>query len=963
MKRVFISVTGALCLLAQLAAEAQPVTEYVVANHYDINSGLSNNTVHDILLDSEGFIWLATRSGLNRFDGKNFKVYQHEPGVQYTLSSSFIWTILEDSQNNLWVGTSGGGLNLFDRKSGRFHSFEHDTSNPNSISFNTVTALFEDSEGTLWIGTEGGGVNVLEHYVISEDEVSAHFIRISELDVEKGGLPVDIVLDIDEDKYGNVWIATYGEGVYRYHRETGEFEKAFTDADPHTMSLHADGDGRIWIGTKYGGIYIYELKSDQYVQADLENQAVPIDTNFIWPVITDSYGSVWVGSFGRGLFRADVDSDALIDVKDRVEVEGAHILSIIEDDDGLIWIGTDNSGFTVVASQNHFTKPDWKFSGNTELESLNILYYYEDSADRVWLGTGSGLYIKREENKPFERFYDIPSNKLVEHITESSAGEILISTNIGLYKVSSETMLTQRVELNIEDSSISIIDRVNHILETDDAYWVSTNAGLIKLDHEFDLIEHYRYQENHPQGLSGNNIRKSIYQDGDIWVLAAHAGVSVINQDGSVATFTVDSHGHKGLLTDRVSDIVVLPNGDAWITTLDAGLFFYKSDEDLFEQFQLSGSAASNTIHRILKASENRFLLATQEGLHSFDIREMGSVRIYFHSRDRSQYTGRIFPTSSHGILVTQNSGAMFLSNENLISDRVYEAPVRFTDIQVNYSPIHTFGDEWLHTGLSLNHYEKSLLFEFALLDYHNPNLNRYDYMLEGIDDTWIHAGERNMANYSNLPSGNFTFKIRASGPAGIISSSVIELPIAISTPFWETWWFRFLTIGSFLFGCYCLYRYRLKYILKEEKVRLGLAKDLHDDVSSTLSSISFFAQAIKRPGSTDLDKERFLKLISQSSDEAKEKINDIIWVIHPKDDSWETLLLKCKRYASDILDAQNIAYTFEVSGKPPANIQVVVKKNTWLIFKELITNIVKHADAGELKFYFKLTESISFCL
>jgi signal transduction histidine kinase len=165
--------------------------------------------------------------------------------------------------------------------------------------------------------------------------------------------------------------------------------------------------------------------------------------------------------------------------------------------------------------------------------------------------------------------------------------------------------------------------------------------------------------------------------------------------------------------------------------------------------------------------------------------------------------------------------------------------------------------------------------------------------------------------------------------------------------------WFQysvFLLVAGLIYGLYSLRRY---YITDRELLRLRIARDLHDDISSTLSSINFFADAIESKSLNKADSERFLKLISDSSREAKERISDIIWVIHPQDDDWDTLLLKCKRYASDILDCKNISHRFAVEGRPPVRLNLDLKKNTWFIFKELITNIAKHADPNLVEIRF----------
>lgn len=167
----------------------------------------------------------------------------------------------------------------------------------------------------------------------------------------------------------------------------------------------------------------------------------------------------------------------------------------------------------------------------------------------------------------------------------------------------------------------------------------------------------------------------------------------------------------------------------------------------------------------------------------------------------------------------------------------------------------------------------------------------------------------------------------------------------------WEQYGLIFVTI-CFIYILFCIRRY---YKTRIELLRLRIARDIHDDISSTLNSISFFADAIESKELNKTDRKRFSKLISDSSREAKEKISDIIWVIHPQNDDWENLLLKCKRYASDVLECKGVSHQFFVDGCPPSKLSIQLKKNTWLIFRELITNIAKHANPNHVEIRFQV--------
>ncbi|MEX0906149.1 MAG: two-component regulator propeller domain-containing protein [Balneolaceae bacterium] len=920
-----------------------------IANHYNTAHGLSQNTVHDIIKDRDGFIWLATRNGLNRFDGKSFHAYRNQPDDPSSISSSFVWVMYEDSKSNFWVGTSGGGLNLFDRHTEKFYHFKHDPENDESLSHNTITAIFEDTEGTLWIGTEGGGLNKLVKWQMNENEVSAVFEHFD----DEGEAPVgNIVLDIDEDNKENLWIATYDAGIYKYEREQELFTREFEEADFHVMSVSVDSRNHIWFGTKYGGIRGYSLETNQPVTFD--GIDIPASSGFVWPVHVQENGTIWIGTYGAGLFRGIFDeNEGVVSIKEKMDLKDDYILSLFKDGN-MIWVGTDNTGIYNIAEQSVFQLPDWTFEENVDPERLKIYSFITDSNNRQWLGTNSGVFVKNESRDRFTVLSDELSGTIqVHHIEETPPGNLLFSTNKGLYKYSDESGNIQKIDLSNGDSGNPLADRIFQTFVTEEnSYWLATNAGIIQLNSEGEPVRHYEYSQE-TNGLSSNHISQmGIYED-DLWIVTSSAGINLLNRtDDSVTHFTTETHGTKGFLSNRTTDFLVDKNSQIWISTSDAGLLKYHTEEDRFEQFVVGNSMASNAVYDMICLKRGELLLATQDGLYSLDTETGETVRHFFHTDDGNQTAERLFRYDNDNVLVAKNYAALVAKEDLLKWETEYNPPILLTDLQVNFRDPDPSLNLREAESLKFLHDQNNLSFEFSLLDYLSPAHNRFQYQLAGLDKEWISSEERNHASYTNLQPGNYTFRVKAKGPQGIFSDHILQIPVVISAPFWPPVIKVSVLLTFFLF-LYGFYRNRLLLHLKEERVRTSIARDLHDDVSSTLSSINFFAEAIEKRSLSDKEKKRFLELISKSSKEAKEKISDIIWVIHPQDDNWESLLLKCKRYASDVLDCRNIDYKFIIEGAPPVKVKLAVKKNTWLIFSELITNVARHANASyvEIKF------------
>ena len=244
-----------------------------------------------------------------------------------------------------------------------------------------------------------------------------------------------------------------------------------------------------------------------------------------------------------------------------------------------------------------------------------------------------------------------------------------------------------------------------------------------------------------------------------------------------------------------------------------------------------------------------------------------------------------------------------------------------------------------------LNYNENSLRFTYAAASYIDPDANSYRVRLRGLDDEWSSWSPENRKDYTFITEGTYTFEVQGRNVYHA-EGTVAAYTFTVLPPWYRTIWayiFYAILTGGIIYGGY---RLRLNTILREQQIRDGIARDLHDELSSTMSSINFFADAIDSKKLGKQDTSRFLSLIQRSSREAKEKISDIVWVIHSDNDNWENLLLRCKRFAADLLDSRGISHTFEhtgtFSGKPSIN----ERKNIWLIFREILTNIARHAEA-----------------
>lgn len=297
------------------------------------------------------------------------------------------------------------------------------------------------------------------------------------------------------------------------------------------------------------------------------------------------------------------------------------------------------------------------------------------------------------------------------------------------------------------------------------------------------------------------------------------------------------------------------------------------------------------------------------------------------------------------GVWMGGTNNLFFISND----DWDYQ-----TSFKTNITGIYVDGDSLIYGGFKepiepiiLPYEDNELRFTYAAASYISPENNSYQVKLEGFDENWSTWNFETQKDYTNIPEGLYIFRVRSQNiyeVAGITDSIEFE----ILPPWYRTWWAYLLYTIAFTGILYVIYRIRIKQILRVQRIRNNIASDLHDEVSATLSSISYFAQAIKSDNMKG-DKNRFVDLIANSAGDAKEKITDIVWAINPEHDDWQGFLSKCRRHASDLLESKNMNYSLKIDEYIPGKLDMQLRQHLWLIYKEMITNAVRHSGADQL--------------
>lgn len=359
-------------------------------------------------------------------------------------------------------------------------------------------------------------------------------------------------------------------------------------------------------------------------------------------------------------------------------------------------------------------------------------------------------------------------------------------------------------------------------------------------------------------------------------------------------------------------------------------------------------------IYGIIPDDDGNLWVSTNRGLTKFNTSTL-AIRNY----DRADglvindfSAGALFKAKDGTIYFGGNTGVVSL-NPRAVQENLFIPNVVITDFRVYDKPFRLANSILFTNEITLSYDQNFFTIEFASLDFTAPEKNIFEYKLEGVDKNWIKSNGQRFASYTDITDGHYKFKLRGSNSSGRFNPKEAVLSIVISPPFWKTWWFRLIALILMLLILYSLHKYRLNRLLEIERTRNRIARDLHDEISASITGIVYFADAINtkiKEKETPVLK-KLVDLISESAIQIQDLLSDIIWSINPDNDDWNVVLPKFRRFASDLCESKGIIYSIEIPenlyGK---SLKMEQRHDLWLGFKEIITNAVKHSECTKME-------------
>ncbi len=927
-----------------------------------MENGLSQSLVYTITQDTLGFLWFGTGDGLNRYDGYTFQVYQSDPFDTHTLSSPAVSSMAYDAAGHLWIGTTVGGLNRMDPATERIERFMHDPEDPNSLSNNLIATLHRDRNGNLWIGTLGGGLN-------RYDPQTQRFIRYPSTPGAEPFTMGNMVRSLAEDAEGRLWIGT-DTGLSYLDLASGaivHFEPS-TSGVSGISALHTDADGTLWVGTWGNGLYRRVHGADAFTRFDLPPES-PSDLTIgrIRCLRSTTDGTLWIGTWNDGLYQLNRQTMRLThhvyEPGNPNSLSSNRVYDLFEDQVGRLWAGTTRGISILQPGADRFILRRHEPGNPNSLSTSDVVSVFEDRTGTLWAGTTTGglnaIHAGTERITSYRHTPGNPtglSHDYVLSILEDRQGSLWIGTWGGGLNRFDRTPQQFR-QLSIETGTPGDQD-VFALHEDREGYlWIGADgAGVKRLDPATGQITAFVNQPENPHSLSNNRVRFILEDpEGFLWIATSGGGLNRLNPQTRFFERFLHHHEDPHSLSNNAVYVLHFSPTDSalWIGTA-GGLNRLQPNVSppRFEHLTTQNGLPSNIIKCILEDDDGFLWLGTNQGLTRFN-RTNREVRT-FDAGDRLQNQEFNFGAchrSSSGTLHFGGINGLVSFEPGSLQPNPNVPAVRITNFLLFNEAYPTEQPLWEPQTIQLTHQQNFFTFAFSALDYTAPARNLYRYQLEGLDPDWVEASTQRRATYTSVPPGTYRFRVQGSNNDGVWNREGATLQLVINPPIWQRWWFRLAAFGLLIGLLYAGYRYRLNRFLEMERLRLRIAGDLHDDIGANLGSIALMSDMVRRRGAlTDRDRSQLEKL-SQAARQTASNLREIVWFVDPDRDKLDDLIVRMRQIAKDLLG--DVPHTFETSGTAVTSpLDMHFRRDVLLIYKELLHNITRHAQASRVSIH-----------
>jgi len=917
--------------------------------------------------DKEGYIWIATEDGLNRFDGNRFVIYRNIPKDTTSLINNHIMSIYEDSKERFWVATLTG-LCLYDKTTDKFIPFKVPHFNNSSKEVLQFYHLIEDHQGYIWSCISGNGVVRIDadrkeflyfntmnsgicsnHInVIYEDRFrniwfgsgqnglsiynpsNGTFRTFRQHPENKNGISSNDISSFCEDSDGNVWVGTMTGGINIYSFANQAFH-AF-DYDYQKISyLHKDSQKNIWIGTMGKGFDIFSTSKNKLIHTNIQNEKIDFLNTKVQTVFEDKQGNIWIGLFQKGVFfmpkKESFFRNHVYNPFSKKETVGEGAVSpLLIDSHQNLWLGVDSKGVYRLNEKleiiSHYGEED-----KSNLYDHVATTLFEDSKEYVWIGTylNGAMRYNLATNKfdlsltKGEKPYGLLSAH-VKDFKEDANGKLWIATSgggVNIYNPSDKTF-EYLVRNEPKDDDNQLIDNYcsTLLIDSDSIFWIGTFRGLCSYNPRNKSYTHYTFKNK----KIPNDIVRYLKEDSkkNLWVGTENGMARICPDRKEIRMFNIDD----GLPNSAINCIEEDPEGNLWIATND-GLSMYNCEKDFFTNYTTADGLHTNefTKSSFGKTKDGYFFMGTMKGM------------ISFNPAEKTDYKSEPL-----NLLFTD----LYIFNEKV---KIDDPDNKLLKKKINYLD-----------KITLEHSQNSFSVEFFAVDYQTPQKIRYEVMMEGFDTQW-RTVNNNMVTYTNLNPGKYTLTVKAwiNDKEQALTRKLIFETLS---PFWKTSWAMISYLLLLVMIGYMIYRYihiristRQEAQLMQEKLQFftDISHEIRTPLTLILSPLSKLinqntdSSLIQTYNTMHRNGIRLLQLVNQVMDLralefGKKKL-------YTEETNITEFIRELKKSFNNLAEEKGLEFTFssvpeEISGYID---QDIVAK----VFSNIISNAFKYTESG----------------
>lgn len=993
--------------------------------------GLSSDSVFCMLQDRNGFVWLGTFAGLDRYDGSKVVSYRPVPGDSGSLSASLVFDLHQGAKGDIWVATDGGGLNRYFHATDSFEHFRHDPDLPDSLGSDRVFAVVDDKEGYIWIGLGGAGLDRLEagaktfkHYRSSPEPAKTQNGLPAES--EQSGLPSDIVRVLLCDSKGRLWVGT-ADGLALRNPETDRFEVIPGMPRGTTVrSLHESSDGQIWVGTERMGLYVYGPSKELHVfQHPGLDPAASIRS-----LCQDESGKLWIGTEDQGIVvlgsrivvpellpaqafshnatkspspplprnKTQSDNKIMYCIRDRNDPESLpsnNVRAILLDRSGLIWVATRGGGVGIYnpASSAILRLPSSSLPGVEDTEIRQII---EDRSGRTWIATdGEGLHVLDPHRRLAIAYRNdprdpssLPGNRVIS-LVEDGSGYIWVGTDgEGLARLNPATGRFHRYQ-SLKDRPGSLGGNVVWALLLDSSgfLWVGLEgAGLDRYDPHSDSFIHYKPKSGASDTLQGFSVRALLEDSrGRFWVGTWDGGLSLLDRETGIIKPIMRNPAASDSLADAsVNCLFEDSRHRIWIGTGGGGLDRLVEDKDgtfRFIHLREEDGLASNDIVGVLEDTLRRIWIVTARGLTRYDGPETRPESWAFSDGLQKRYVQNAYCKTSDGRFWLGGGDGLDIINPAELRHNPGAPPVVIADINVIGSRSGTPLDSSrrvrsLRTALAdgtvvLYPGDSALVVDFAVLDYTDPQRNRYAFSLQSGRSRWTDLGSSNRAVLTGLAPGEHILRVRGADSGGVWNQEGASLVIKVLPPAWRKPWFLGLVSSLLIIVAVFMVRQRTHALERRarelgelsmhiqdarEEERRAAARDVHDELGQLLTAIKLDLHWLSRHPQ-EVGRQGRLGESLTLVDDAIASVKRISTRLRPK--ALDTLSLSeaLAWQLDEFMHRTGIECHARIQPAPDG-VEPSIGTTLFRIFQEILTNVARHAKASSVHVDFSISEN-----